>query len=297
MAKQKPTRESIIKAWKDVDAKSDKPVGANQVAKAMGISPHWIWKLFAGKSLTDMKVQHGIRRSAQEKHLSTDEMLSMLDKVVSKLQSIPGWNVLNEETGIAEGTWKKRLGGRKGCSKQDVYRKYGEWLRDKKPSSSNLEVVTGFLQSHRLEEKTPAADDSPASPGKRIPSYQKKEGRVFGPPLHFLNLTYEPTSEQGVVFLFGMVSGNLGFDSIEYLGDDFPDCEAKRRVGGQHQLQDVRIEFELKISHFKLHGHDPQKCDVTLCWKHDWKECPPSLEVIELKKEIKGHRERSEFKI
>ena len=298
MAKQKPTCESIIKAWKEANAKSDKPVGANEVAKAMGISPYWIWKLFAGKSLTDMKLQHGIRLSPQEKHLSDDELFSMLDKVVSERHTIPGWNLLNEKTGIPESTWKKKLGGRKGCSQEDVYRKYHDWLQVKKPNSTNFKVVTAFLQSPRLPEKTTAADDSPAAQVGRIPSYQKTTGsRVYGRPLHFSNLIHEPNHEQGVVFLFGMISRALGFDSIEYLGDDFPDCEAKWRVGSQHQLQRVRIEFELKSSHFKEHGHDPQGCDVIVCWEHNWKECPSSLKVIELKKEIKGLRERSEFKL
>jgi hypothetical protein len=296
VAKQKTTCESIIKAWKEADARSEKPVGANEVAKAMHMSPHWIWKLFAGKSLTDMKLQHGIRLSPQEKHLSDDELFSMLDKVMSERHTIPGWNLLNEKTGIAESTWKKKLGGRKGCSQQDVYRKYHDWLQVKKPNSTNLKVVTAFLQKPPLSEKKPAADDSPPSQRKRIPSYQKKEGRVYGQVLNFSNLTYEPNKEAGVVFLFGMISKYLGFDSIMYLGDDFPDCEGMWRVGSRRQLQHVKIEFQLESSGFKSDGHDPEECDVIVCWEHDWKECPSSLKVIELKSEIKKLRERPEFK-
>ena len=145
MAKQKPTPESIIKAWKKADARSKKPVGAIQVAREMHISPHWIWKLFVGKSLTDMKRKHGIRLSPQEKHLSADELLSMLDKVVSERHTIPGWNLLHEKTGIPEGTWKKKLGGRRGCSQKDVYWKYHDWLQVKKSNSTNLKVTTAFL--------------------------------------------------------------------------------------------------------------------------------------------------------
>ena len=32
------------------------------------------------------------------------------------------------------------------------------------------------------------------------------------------------------------------------------------------------------------HMHDPNGCDIIVCWEHNWPECP--LEVIELKKEI-----------
>lgn len=176
MTKQKPTRESIIKAWKELDAKSDKPVGQKQVAGAMGISLFWITKLFAGKSLTDMKRKHGIRVSPQEKHLTDDEMFSQLDKVLLKHKRIPGWMLLSEETGIPESTWKKKLGGRRGCSQQDVYRSYRDWLQAKKPESKNLRVVTAFLEPHPQAEKIPGTDDSPASQEKRIPIYQRKGG-------------------------------------------------------------------------------------------------------------------------
>ncbi len=290
MAKQIPTREDIVKAWKRLDAKSDRPVGAKEVAVAMGISPYWIWRLFAGKSVTDMKRQHGIRLSPQEMHRSEDELFLALDKVVSDQKSILGWIVLADKTGIPESSWKKRLGGRKGCSKEDVYRKYKEWLEAKNPKSPNLEIVTRFLQGPSEPEKTAVAETSPDARQRRTPSYQKTEGRVYGRPLHFGNLAYEPTNEQGVVFLFGMVSRHLGFDSIEYVGLDFPDCEGKRRVGSRQQLQHVKIEFEFKSSNY---DHAREADVIIVCWEHNWKDCP--LEVIELKKEIRALRDRTEF--
>jgi hypothetical protein len=30
--------------------------------------------------------------------------------------------------------------------------------------------------------------------------------------------------------------------------------------------------------------HKASECDLIICWKHNWKECP--LEVVELSKEI-----------
>jgi hypothetical protein len=38
---------------------------------------------------------------------------------------------------------------------------------------------------------------------------------------------------------------------------------------------------------FKLHGHDPKKCDVIVCWVHNWPECPKHIEVIELSKVVR----------
>lgn len=90
-----------------------------------------------------------------------------------------------------------------------------------------------------------------------------------------------------VVFLFGMVSQQLGF-SIESIRTGFPDCEGKKRIDKQGRLQSVKIEFEYKSSNFKEHGHNENECDIIICWIHDWKDCP--LEVIELKSAIKSLR-------
>jgi hypothetical protein len=135
MAKKIPTEEEIINAWKKAAAESKTPVGAKELAVVMGISPYWIWKRFAGRSVTDMKRQHGIPLSPQEIHRKDDELFSILDNVVSAHKSIPGWMAIMDETGIHESAWKKRLGGRRGCSKEDVLRKYEEWLRANKPCS------------------------------------------------------------------------------------------------------------------------------------------------------------------
>jgi hypothetical protein len=33
-----------------------------------------------------------------------------------------------------------------------------------------------------------------------------------------------------------------------------------------------------------VHGHDPKKCDVLVCWRHNWKECPEEIGLVELSK-------------
>ena len=288
MGKTTPTRDEIIHTWKKLDAESDAPVGVSAVATVMGISKHWFWKLFAGESLSDIKRQHGIRLSPQEIHRTADELCSELDRVVSEQKCIPTWHVLNRETGVPESTWKKRIGGRKGCSQKDVYGRYAQWLQATNPTSVNLEIVARFLEGPSSRESACKVESSQAKGRRRIRTYQKGIGREYGRLLRFGNLTYEPTNEQGVVFLFGMVSRELGFESIEYLGTDFPDCEAKWRVGNQGRLQHVKIEFEFKSRNY---DHPVDGCDVIVCWEDNWqKDCP--LPVIELKKEIKALRDK-----
>jgi hypothetical protein len=89
-------------------------------------------------------------------------------------------------------------------------------------------------------------------------------------------------NEQGVVFLFGMVARELGM-YVELVRPGYPDCIAKRYIG-KGRWEEVRIEFEYRSSQFK---HNPSECDMIICWQHDWKECPKSIEVIGLKEEIK----------
>ena len=43
--------------------------------------------------------------------------------------------------------------------------------------------------------------------------------------------------------------------------------------------------FEYKSRNFMEHGHDPDLCDLIVCWIHDWEECP--VEVLELNTTVK----------
>ena len=106
---------------------------------------------------------------------------------------------------------------------------------------------------------------------------------VYGELLNFRGLQHAPINEQGVVYLFGMVSHELGF-MIQAVQTGFPDCHGKRRVKG-NRWQPVRIEFEYQSRNFLLHGHDSELCDLIVCWEHNWPECP--LEVLCLKDRIK----------
>lgn len=104
---------------------------------------------------------------------------------------------------------------------------------------------------------------------------------LYGDFINFRGLQHAPVNEQGVVFLFGMICRELGY-VVEIVKQGFPDCEAKRRVRSKAVMwQRVRIEFEYQSRNFRQHGHDPDQCDVIVCWEDNWPECP--LEVVELR--------------
>jgi hypothetical protein len=104
----------------------------------------------------------------------------------------------------------------------------------------------------------------------------------YGPLMNLAEMVHEPLNEQGVVFAFGLVARKLGFGVLRFQ-TAFPDCEALPEVV-RGQLQRVRIEFEYESRNFLRHRHNPNGCDVIVCWRHNWKECPKGLEVIELRK-------------
>jgi len=83
-----------------------------------------------------------------------------------------------------------------------------------------------------------------------------------------------------------MLAKDLGY-IIEAAQRGFPDCEAKRRIGPE-RWQRVRIEFEFESRNFWEHGHAVSGCDVIVCWRHNWDDCPKHIEVVELSGVIKS---------
>jgi len=131
----------------------------------------------------------------------------------------------------------------------------------------------------------PQARGQPQAKSRAVAGeWQKTADTEYGAPMDFRGLRHAPLNEQGVVYLFGMVSNELGF-LVEAVHASFPDCEAKRCIDrARNRWQRVRIEFEYRSSQFRDHGHDPEGCDLIVCWEHDWPDCP--LQVVELRRSI-----------
>lgn len=131
---------------------------------------------------------------------------------------------------------------------------------------------------------------APLSSGLKLVSADAQRPQtLYGERIDFRGLTFAPTNELGVVFLFGMVARELGF-CIESVRSEYPDCEGKMCVSRDgDKWAHVRIEFEYRSSNFGDHGHSPDGCDLIVCWVHDWSECPK--EVVELKSAISSLRQ------
>ncbi len=105
-----------------------------------------------------------------------------------------------------------------------------------------------------------------------------------GRTLNFRAFAYAPTSEHDVVQMFGAIAHELGFEIIGNRSA-FPDCEARRRTETDRESYvKCLIEYEFSSSDYKKHKHPLKGCDLIVCWKHDWRECP--IEVLELNQVI-----------
>jgi Homing endonuclease associated repeat len=154
----------------------------------------------------------------------------------------------------------------------------------------NSSVAQALLPALSLEGPVRSSPSNKASaPLQKPPStpppvklrYPPLDHRpTYGHPMDFRGLRHEPVNEQGVVLLFGMVAKELGY-IVEAVQSAFPDCEAKRQIG-PGRWQRVHLEFEFESRNFRDHGHSITGCDVIVCWRHNWPDCPAHLEILEL---------------
>ena len=102
-------------------------------------------------------------------------------------------------------------------------------------------------------------------------------------------MNYAPVNELGVVLLFAQVAKKyrIRVDSIQAR---FPDCIAYQSIGGK--AKELRIEFEFRSKSFEVHRHDQKKCDMIVCWEHDWVRCPPRIRVLELQARVRARVQR-----
>ena len=173
----------------------------------------------------------------------------------------------------------KTLSGKKAVTKEEVV--------VQEEAIAQEDVITEFdslelTDTKSSQEIIQPQNNPPAQSKKGMEEMIKVEIAEFGELIDFRGLRHAPINENGVIYLFGMVSHEIGF-LVEAVHAAFPDCEAKRHIG-KNRYQRVRIKFEYKSSNFKSHGYDPAGADMIVCWIHDWPDCP--LEVLELKSAI-----------
>ena len=209
--------------------------------------------------------------------LQDSDLLRDWGETVRRKRAVPSRRGYLLEGKYEPRTLEKRFGG--WSSVPQAFRNFAKGKRE-------WAGVVALLPVSKRKEEAPGNQDSRSSrPPNRAQRAQLRARPTYGDPMDFRGLRHEPVNEQGVIFLFGMLARELGY-MVEAMQTGFPDCEAKRRIG-PGRWKRVDIEFEFESRNFRDHGHPASGCDVIVCWRHNWPECPEGTEVVELSSVIK----------
>jgi len=225
-------------------------------------------------SFSELVKRAGLKIDTSRRKKTDYELWEELLRVCNKLNKIPRRLQFNRNSTFADTIYVKRY-----SNWNNVLLNFKKWLKENKPSSKFINLIPD-----QEKIKTPKITKTKTIVSKDF-VWPSKSDTFYGPPMNFRGLIYEPINEQGVIFLFAKISEEIGFN-IEALRSGYPDCEGTRLIDkSKNKWGPVLIEFEYNSKSFLDHGHDPEKCDVIVCWTNDWPECP--LEVIELKEIVK----------
>jgi len=264
-------RTSMIRAAKEYAEQCGGVISAREFVRRSGFSRDSIYRIFP-RGWTELREAAGIARNpCDPRRYSDEEILNAYHDVVSNLKKIPTRHDFNRHAQISWKVLSDHFGAQQG-----ILTRYREWLLATEPESKLLQLIPVDLAGCDSNLCVP----SPSRSSLPIQSPPIRR-TVYGEPINFRGLRHAPVNEQGVVYLFGMVSQELGF-LVEAVHSAFPDCEAKRCINPKdNRWQRVLIEFEFESRNFVTHEHHPEGCDLIVCWQHNWPACP--LEVVELR--------------
>lgn len=276
MPKPAPTSSEVVEAIRDTAKTLGHAPSRSEFRAATGITERQFLNHFA--NWREAVRAAGLKPHSANQKLEDGELLDDWGALIRKHRRIPTREQYRREGGYSPGVFEKHFGPWAALPE-----KFREYAKDKAEWIDVLALIPQPLPKWRTlpTSRTLADEQLTARANGGQSRYGKLPDRpTYGDPIDFRGLRHEPVNEQGVVFLFGMVAKELGY-MVEAVQTGFPDCEAKRQVGPSN-WQRVRIEFEFESRNFRDHGHVCAGCDVIVCWRHNWLDAPPDLEIVEL---------------
>jgi hypothetical protein len=273
------TREEIMAAIKENAKRLGRAPSWNELAKQIHVKV-WVMRRLFGSYTRALKECNFAGRASCRRV----EMRALFEdwaRMVRKLKRIPSSNEYAYMSKYSEGPLRRRFHGWKNVP--NGMKRFVEENGWQEKWKDVLELIAEFRppKGGRKGRGRVPLTNQPGNPAKKL------EGRpVYGAPMRPCPLAYSPINESGVIFLFGAVAAELGF-MVTRVQSDFPDCEAMRRIEGD-RWQRVTIELEYESRNFLMHAHDVKGCDLIVCWRHNWPECP--LEVVELSKALSNQQ-------
>jgi hypothetical protein len=273
------TKEEILQAIRACARKLKRNPNKSELRAMAGISERALYTRIG--SLREALEAAGLQASGSGFAETEERLLLDWAAAARKLKKIP--SVMEyQRAGRFSGTpFHKRYG-----SWAQVPRAFRSFARKRKLERSWQDVLKMIAANGAQPPKSALSVCSNGSANSRRRTGRRGllPGRpVYGAPLGLPELAYAPTNEMGVMFAFAVMARRLGF-VVQRLQMGFPDCEAMRETA-PGRCQRVWIEFEFESRNFAKHRHRRDGCDLIVCWKHNWKDCP--LEVIELSEVVK----------
>ena len=277
MANSLPDKKTVLEAIRRVAATLNHSPSRSEFKAKSGMTEYQILQHFP--SWREAVRAAGLEPDATNVKLADEDLLQDWGDLVRKHRQIPTRNQYRREGRYSPGVFDRHFGP--WSRMPSVFR---EFAQGKAEWADVLPLLPTTSPKQTSRNNSILADERPMAIQQR---HRKLESRpTYGNPIDFRGLRHEPVNEDGVVFLFGMVAKELGY-MVEAVQAGFPDCEAKRQIDAG-KWQRVRIEFEFESRNFRDHGHSEDGCDIIVCWRHNWPNCPSHLEILELASVIKS---------
>jgi hypothetical protein len=274
LLRENMTKEKILQAIRSCAKKLKRNPSLRDLRLMAGISELVLYRRFG--NLSKALVAAGLQVSGSGFGQQESTLLLDWAAVARKLGKIPS---VHDYEGAGR------------FSNSPFYTRYRHWTRIP-------EAFRRFAHENGIEAQwadvlimiaAKAARDSKTAGPRLRPRVRRGpilEGRrIYGPPLLLPEMAHAPTTELGVIFLFGALARKLGF-VLQHLQTGFPDGEVMREVA-RGLWQRLHVEFELESRNYAKHRHPRRGCDLIVCWVHNWPECPDNIEVLELSKVLK----------
>jgi hypothetical protein len=273
-------RQKVLNAIAGVARKLGRAPTRSEFIARSGISAFFVLQSFV--SWNDAVRAAGLRPHTLNKKIEDRALLEDWGTAVRKKGGMLPRHVFRREGKYNPCTLAKRFGG--WMRVHEAFRNFAKGKREWDDVVAFLPAPVPPGRCGRAEEDNGQRRKAAAT--NQVQHATLKDRAIYGNSMPLSWFRHEPVNEQGVVLLFGMVAKELGY-MIERVQTGFPDCEAKRRIGPD-RWQRVNIEFEFESKNYREHGHPLDGCDVIVCWRHNWNECPEHIEVVELSRVIES---------
>jgi HNH endonuclease len=266
------TKEEILRAIQVCAKKLGRNPSVLELRKIGGIPHGELIKHFGG--LGPALKEAGLEAIGSGYQIASSSLLLDWAAVVRKMGRVPLAREYKETGKYSHRPFAMRFADWAGV--RSAFRKFAREEKIEEQWMDVLKLIARHEKELRERRAIGVRRQGPLLPGRP----------VYGAPLLLPGMAHEPVNEAGVMFAFGVLARRLGF-VVKRWQTGFPDCHAVREMA-KGQWQDVNVEVEFESRNFFHHRHDPKKCDVIVCWVHNWPECPKEIEVVELKRVVEG---------